>query len=168
MAKSFEEFMKSNESNDTKITTILSYIIPEDPIDLEYLTQLVPFMCEELGIKDPTAIDDESTEPHGFFAKMKHAIFHPIEFFKVKILGKKKTSELDGDHHEMTGNGSAKDFAEEQASYFTYVKDTVFSIINLSWLFSSTGDDKDQGHTGSNLGGENSEESENEGGGTLI
>lgn len=134
--KSFEEFMESDESIDTKITKILPFITEE-------FTELVPFMYQELGIQDPTAVDDESTEPHGFWPKMIHMVFHPsefVEFVKVKIWGKAPVDAFrDDDRDEMEGNGSAKDFAEGHSSYFTYVKDTVFSIINLSWRFSSHG-----------------------------
>jgi hypothetical protein len=64
-------------------------------IELVEATTLLDDLCKELQISiDPKAIEDESSESHGWFASIKNAFFHPIEFVKKRYGVRKKSIDL--------------------------------------------------------------------------
>ncbi len=97
---------------------------------------LMELIYQQLGIERPfkaTHVDDDSLEEHGWFASIKYACLHPIEFAKEKIWGKKK---LNGSPNEV--NERDLDIDHKHHDHTTsYFKDAIKWLFTLGGWFST-------------------------------
>lgn len=103
---------------------------------LDLMTLL--YKNEELDLVDPFKarhVDDDSSEEHGFFASLKYAFLHPIEFVKETIWGKNKPNGSPNAVHEI--ESQYKTSSEGQGSAIKYFEDAIKWLFNLGGLFST-------------------------------
>ena len=99
---------------------------------------LMELIYQKLGLLEPFKarhVDDDSSEEHGFFASLKHAFWHPKEFFIEKIWGKKKLNGSFNAVHEI--ESQYKTSSEGQGSAIKYFEDAIKWLFNLGGLFST-------------------------------
>ena len=102
---------------------------------LKLSDNLLEQICKKLGIASTEMDDDESSEPHGFFASIGYAIWHPIETLqsiKQKIWDKAEPENVSNGERETHNNGGEGN--DNSNSYF----EPIFTPIKaaFTWIFS--------------------------------